>query len=447
MPKRYEKIEFNNFANGRSSDVFIKEDSFGDSFQIAVDNKKARIQNAWTGIAKGTMDEDDIETHNGVTYRISGANVYTFNGSAFTLFQNIGAVTIYNIYSVDEKLYLFCSNGQWKLNDAGTDFALVAGTNVISLQSYSGPVKNEDGYTYFMEMVSGKAKLYKTNDDFLTKTLVYDTKSSFAGKSLANIQGFIYFNNGSKILRVTKKGTEIACEKNGFFSRFSKEFAIILSAERNYRLKIYLFNGFTITEIGEIRGGTYGEAGIFFDGVYAYIDFLEFNNAGTELMIAHILKIDKEGHVFKLWSHDYSGDGVVPFDFRMYDKYLIFSSANDSKWYLQNELFESSGYVDSGVINVGEHAPAHVLIRHAPLEANTSVKLYVKKDRTSSFGSSVVTNAVVGSTNTKYNFPKNYGKVDFMELQVQLLTSNSANTPHEVEFIYLYNPTGLESSL
>jgi hypothetical protein len=107
--------------------------------------------------------------------------------------------------------------------------------------------------------------------------------------------------------------------------------------------------------------------------------------------------------------------------------------------------FVSSGTLDSGVMSLGEFVPKQLILRHKPLPAGTSVKVYADFDKSGSWGSAIITSATTGALKEKYTFT-NSAVRDFFAFRVELLTSAPTVSPSEIELTFLYQPLGLENS-
>jgi hypothetical protein len=448
MPKRYEKVEFKSFANGVSNTDFIEENAFANTFQIKVKNNKGSIHEAWAGIAKpGSSLEKDMETHNGKAYSANSTSIYTFNGTAFSVFQNLGGTEpILKMFRANEKLFAQKgTEGVFLLNQDETSFSAVGGTSTtIYPIDHTSVAVSDDGYIYFFRQNGTKTELWKTNDNFVTSTLVFDLRSSYQTGCIANINGYIYFAFHNKLMRVTKTGVEVAVTSDSgafTFSQFNKEYTLLFSKD-NKDVKVEYFDGFRKELVKKIKNAGLGDGKPFFDGQYTYLEI------ATEPTTSNIFKIDSAGNAFKIWEADVSSGYPSPWVIRSWNGAVIFSSANDSKWYQTTEdIFATTGYIESGIISKGEHAPIRVIARHKPLLSNTGIKIYYSKDRSGSYGASVFTNAVAGSVRTEYDFPNTIGKISFMEIKVELTSSDSTKTPEDVEFDYIYKPLGLETSV
>lgn len=448
MPKRYEKVEFKSFANGISNTDFIEENAFGNTFQIEIKNNKASIDEVWTGYAKPSFgNERDMEVHNGQAYLIDGKKVYKFNGTSFSVFQDLGGFeNIGKIFSVGEKLFVTKgTEGVFLINEQSSLFNHVSGTDG-SVEADSGHVAlSDDGSIYFFQSNGTKTNLKKTNDDFVSATTVFNMRSGYSRGSIANINGFIYFAFENKLMRVTKTGVEVAATSDNsafMFSEFGREYVLLVSGEKGSVIIEY-FDGFQKKLIKKIKNGNTSEGEPFFDGHYTYIEI--YSEEGPT---SSIFKIDKEGNSFKIFEANISLGYPSTWVTRNWGGTIIFSSANDSKWYKRTaDVFSTAGYIESGIISKGEHAPIRIIARHKPLLSNTGIKIYYSKDRSGSYGASVFTNAVAGSVRTEYDFPNTVGKVSFMELKIELTSSDSTKTPEDVEFDYIYKPLGLETSV
>lgn len=447
MPKRYEKVEFKSFANGVSNTDFIEENAFANTFQIKIQNNKGSIDEAWSGIARpGSTQERDMEVHNGRAYTVEGKKVYTFNGTTFSVFQDFGGTENISIFKANEKLFIQKGpEGTFVLNENENSFVAIGGTSDEIYPMGTDVAVGDDGFIYFFHDTGTSTEVWKTGDDFFSSTKVFKLRSGYNSGCIANINGFIYFSSAKDLMRVTKTGVETAATSNAGpynFSQFNKEYTLLFCYD-NKDVKIEYFNGFRKELIKKIKNAALGEGRPFYDGIYTYIEL--FPPSGTT---SQLWKFDKEGNAFKIWEADTSLGYPNPWVIRSWEGKIIFSSANDGKWYqTTNGVFATAGYIESGIISKGEHAPIRIIARHKPLLSNTGIKIYYSKDRSGSYGASVFTNAVAGSVRTEYDFPNTIGKISFIEVKVELTSSDSTKTPEDVEFDYIYKPLGLETSV
>lgn len=449
MPKRYEKIEFKSFANGVSNTDFIEENAFANTFQIKVQNNKGSIDQAWTGISTPGGDyEKDMEVHNEIGYKTWGTKVYKFNGTTFTLFQNFGGMQAVKLFKANEKLFINkAPEEMFILNEDETSFEPIGGTSdQIYPETGTDIAASDDGFIYFYNYnyVESKYEIWKTNDNFFSATMVFRLRGGYNTGCMANINGFIYFPSGRNIMRVTKTGVEVATTSESgvfYFSQFHTDYALLFSSVAT-GTKVEYFDGFQKILVKIIKGGDFlAESKPFFDGTWTYIEI-----ASEEAY--NLYKFDRNGNAFKVWEGTNQAAYPYPYVTRKLGGQIIFSSLNDNKWYKKTtDTFLPAGYIESGIISKGEHTPIRIIARHKPLLSNTGIKIYYSKDRSGSYGASVFTNAVAGSVRTEYDFPNTIGKISFMEIKVELTSSDNTKTPEDVEFDYIYKPLGLETSV
>ncbi len=105
-------------------------------------------------------------------------------------------------------------------------------------------------------------------------------------------------------------------------------------------------------------------------------------------------------------------------------------------------IFELSGYLETSIINKGENVPIQIIVRHKPLPADTSVKIYQKFDHASSY-TLILTSDTDNAVKKKYNFPKGT-LCDFIQFKIELLTTDDTKTPEDIDLTFIYKPLGLE---
>ena len=174
------------------------------------------------------------------------------------------------------------------------------------------------------------------------------------------------------------------------------------------------------------------------DEDFIYRDLIIFNgkdfyhtNKGTSSLI--FLDAGKIGDTFMILTD------------REYDGQL----ANVTNYALQhdyNKKFYSTGYAETEIQDLGEISPKQIILKHDPLPANSSLKLYFRKDKDSSWGTVLDTFTTLDSVKNIYSFPKGFGAVDFSQFKCELLTSDNISTPFAVSLEFLYLPIGLANS-
>lgn len=93
--------------------------------------------------------------------------------------------------------------------------------------------------------------------------------------------------------------------------------------------------------------------------------------------------------------------------------------------------------------------PAYLIIKHDPLPANATIVVKAKSDRAATFATTLLTNNTDNSVRQSVELKTTLSKVNFLEFEVTITNSLDASTANQVknlQLIYLYTPTGLETA-
>lgn len=98
--------------------------------------------------------------------------------------------------------------------------------------------------------------------------------------------------------------------------------------------------------------------------------------------------------------------------------------------------------LETGEIDMATHAPRRLVLRHNPLLAGHTVKVYVRFDRASAY-TLILTSDTDGAVIKTYDWPAGSGPYDFVEFKIELQTTDTATTPGGVDLEYIYLPLSL----
>ena len=153
--------------------------------------------------------------------------------------------------------------------------------------------------------------------------------------------------------------------------------------------------------------------------------FLEFDMADDEM----ILFVAEQGNVLYLGVEN---TGASP-GFKVYNDYAA-----------TGEIFQPTGYAETSIVDDGEVVPKQLVLKHAPLDSNCSVKVYKDFDRSGTY-TLVLTSNTAAAIKKKYTFPA--GTIlDFAQFKIELITTDSSETPEDIQLDFLYLPVGLENA-
>ena len=79
------------------------------------------------------------------------------------------------------------------------------------------------------------------------------------------------------------------------------------------------------------------------------------------------------------------------------------------------------------------------------MTANAWIKVYVKKDGASSWGSAVIDSTTLNAVKKSYDFPDG-DELRTIEFKIELGTDDDSETPEDPELEFIYLPLGLANS-
>ena len=290
--------------------------------------------------------------------------------------------------------------------------------------------------------------LYKTTD-FLNYTLVADYLDTFDDiKEIEDFEGFTYFVVDNRIFKI-ENGIPLLIKK------FSTTKLIHLFANKE-KMVIAYFISKTKVRVILYDGADFVDAKIITTtDEFDYLKFLLATTDETYFVIRQnsatpkeeMYKIKNDNSAFKLASFSHATSNYTDGGTIINEKF-IFAIVNQTppysyKFYTDSQ-YNASGNLESSIYEKGEIVPKQLILRHKPLLANTSVKVYYKFDHSAAY-TLVLTSNTTGAIKKKYTFPA--GTIfDFAQFKIELITTDATKTPEDVQLEFLYLPVGLENA-
>lgn len=457
MAERYKKIIFSSFDKGSEFD-FHEEGGFKTSDGIIIDDKTKKPK-----LLKDTAIEDiagmeivceySMQEYNGDLYvfvadqatGISKIYISTGGTGALTLYKDLGAGngSPAHLFIAQGKLYAKTDTHKLYVHDWGaSNFVYVS---LLGPRSIGRCVDLEE-WSYYTVGDS----IYRTKDGFLTAEAIGPAPQGFEIEFMAAFQGYIYFQIKNDFVRMDKNGKTEVIRNFPNIPRFKKssQSTLFIFVSDGKKIDIFAFDGYQIKKIKKINA--YENVWpLSFDGELLYFYAIYSSIIGNQ--IYHFYGINEDGHIFRFQNFLKTEDGLASDVVKIKDKLIYNGSKPTSPWNArisrETANYVISGGIETGIINKTKIIPIAAIIRNKPLGAGTSIKLYAKKDQSSTWGTALMTSDTAGAVEKQYDFPNTYGKVTFLELRIELLTTDTTKTPEDVEIVFIYSEVGIESSL
>lgn len=466
---RYEKIKFKDFSAGEL-DQYSDEIGIQSSDKVILENKTLNSCyqlektefSGYSDLSGAFLHPYDNRRYI-LTTRDSDNHLCLFSFPAGT-----GTLTLYKDFGVDcngISLSYFKGLTIVKYSLSGVYYLAYTDTPNISASwiIIPFPLEGLTTTTYQDKKIALKSLGYYsdvsdlyTSDDGINYNL---KKSNFPGTSLINIGESLFSYSSRRSMTLYKINSDFSTEvfKRGFKFTSIAGFNDILFYTYTqyiafYPSILYITTMYTMTEDGTISifkvfpEHIYPEfIGSTHDKLYFYV------STNTSPSTIDIYSIDKNGAIIKEYS--YSDDNS-------YLWYLLSdSSSNDFLSYDETgepifavQLFTDKAknrVSDSGfettIVDKGEILPKQIILKHDPLITGTSVEVYARKDKATSWGSIILTSNTAGSIKKKYTFPKNT-KCDYIQYKIIMKTTDTTKYVNNIELEFLYQKCGLANS-
>ena len=284
-------------------------------------------------------------------------------------------------------------------------------------------------------------KIYYS-DDGISFTLLVTLDSLFSYNRLEYLNGYLYVDHwksggaGASLIRISLSG-EIQDE--------------IISVDSVYKFDFFVFSGNLYVLIDKlflfrVDGVSLIPVFVFENEIliifsFGIIDsFFFFDKTSDEIIVMNLLE---------KFSRPYKKGSAVKW-IQMIYKYdnadTIALCENDSNILcaiIYEDAHTASGDVQTRLVKLKSRGvPKQIVLRHKALTANAWVKVYVKVDQASSWGSAVINSNATNAVRKVYNFPAGT-ELDFIEFKIEYGTDDSGETPEDATLDFIYLPVGL----
>lgn len=251
---------------------------------------------------------------------------------------------------------------------------------------------------------------------------------------MAGMSGFLYYVEDYTLFRF-ENGERVSVRTFSFLPRIMSlgDDMLFIFGPVGSDVAMYLFDGDSFSELDPLVGVGNPLP------LYSFAQNAMFACNSTE-----VYQVTHEGAVFRMYALPSGKVGTSGVRFKNSDLISTQGTANKVRIY-RNYNYRTAGTFETSILDEGEIIPIQLILRHKPLPANTSVKVYVKKDHAGSW-TLLLTSNTVASVKKKYDFANGYGVMDFAQFEIELLTTDASVTPDDVQLTFLYSPTGLENA-
>jgi hypothetical protein len=463
MPQRFETIRFGTFAKGETLSEFSENPSLSISSKLQL-NKNDRIKLAplfekhTIGSAYFYGSGDKIwgeYNEQGTIYFFIAVNVagtdhaylYSYDGSAApTLRKDFGAgLPEQIIFSKDHIIVQFLSDATGDLEWYWSKTPTVSGswTNIVAMDNKTMlDWARVDSRIYATvqngSLTTKKADLYISDDDGETWTL---HQSTAPVQLLVESSGFLYGYTAKGALRVMENNTWRLVDRSIGYGTLHDIGGLL----RLYGFDkvIREFDGLSIRKtrtipiserpyyVGETNTGSFfkylnssNEYVVYFvdrDGVL--MAFASFASMPDPNQLKGLLR--STGDVYFALTND-DNAGTVSIHSNYAGKY------------------EGAGNMETENVDKGEIIPKQLIVKHDPLPASTSVKVYYQFNKSGSY-TLVLTSDTDGAVKKAYTFTAGT-KIDLAKFKVQLETTDATKTPENISLEFLFVPVGITNA-
>lgn len=478
MSKRYKSIIFDDFSGGRGQKMYdIKESSkYYDDSNI-LPNKDGQPEPAptftYSAFANAIphadsnfkiQHSDSLDGYVFFTTYLTGDYLKVYRaslGGSFSERVSVSAVeNVYRGFSAFSRFYVHYFDGTDFLlkymSSGGT--SLTATTSTISEQINSHAYNGSILYLSFAQKIiqSIDGINFSTFVDFATLNL-YPTKLFF-------IDNFLYgfLTNGRNrciFVRFFSDGTyqEI---RSFIVDDDYIDFAII----DNYRVCVSVFNiRLGLVDLYEynsdtnicqkklsINSHTYTNCRIHSFIHNQFLVNLEYASGADYIWETFLFNSDFSYFHLHNFSANYEVQHVIPDEQFPYFQTIGNGTGYARMYYINYNNFSGISFLYLPTIPLRGACPRQLIVRHSALSEATShdvsaIDIYVKKDKATSWGSSILTSNTIGAVSKKYNFPIG-DNLEYIQFAIGLTPNTDNEIPQDFELEFLYIPTGLNDS-
>lgn len=443
MGDRYKSHYFKDFSGGEGQ-RFLSENNTkyhaSSKIQVSGITKKIALQ-------KDLVSNSLVDSVTDRNIATDGTYLYVviFTGGAWKLYSSTDGESWSLIFTFagtytdntrigykDGKLFIFFGSGHIAVStDGGSSWTYTITSQIEVARMFVSYWAELDGYIYYQCVGVTGPRIVRTKD-FVTIETVYEHIGDVDMEQLIEFDGFIYFVIENRLFRI-EDGQPVRIrtfQDYPMIIPIGKEQMAIIVRGTSYS-KTFLFDGASFQEFARLTGYTTGRP--LFEA-YGYAFFIMYNGSTYD-----IFKINTAGEIFK----EYTDTGFMEtgIHFKDYDIFMDYGlTVKKSKNY------KLAGTLDLPIIDEGDIIPVALVVRHKPLIAGTAVNIYAKKDQAASWGTALLTSTTTSAVKKEYKFPNGGQKCSFVQLEIELTSNSSSNTPDDVSLEFIYLPAGLKNA-
>ena len=460
MSERYKTIIFDDFSDREQCDVITPtEKSFKMSNEIVFENGKIKLaknvkNDAFYSLSLYLEGVKCAFTYNDKLHilgndEVTGENrikkidvagtvtiMHTFSGGGNELFKFFifrGKAIVAMLDGTHKIQYASLTMSSWtNCNTIGTgyvmkDFVIVDDRLFVLCQEYATDV-NEIYYS----------------DDGIDFTLLTTLDSEYGYSDFNYLDGYFYVrlwkhSGENELIRISTSG-EIQ-EK-------------IITADITYDLKTFVFNGHLYFLID--KRFLYRVVGSSLKPVFNFEnDVLFMESSGIVNSVSFWDSTDDEIITMNLFEKFSRPFNVISALDRVYSIHKVSNNNTFLLGYLSTDgkvaIYENK-YISPGSVQTytfrpekGSFCPVQITALHKPLTANAWVKVYIKKDGASSWGSAVIDSNTTSAIKKSYDFPAG-DDLRTIEFKIEYGTNDDAETPKDAILEFVYLPLELANS-
>ena len=457
---RFETVIFDDFSDGEQCDIVEPtKKSFKMSNQLAFENGKIKLAKdikndvfyalslyldglkcAFTYSDKLYILGNNEATGENRIKRIDTSGnittIHTFTGGGNELFR---------FFIFRDKAIVSMLDGTYKIQYASLVMTSWTNCNTIGAGYVMKDFVIVDNRLFVLcqEYSTDENRIYYS-DDGISFTLLTTLDSKYGYNDFNSLDGYFYlrlwkYSGENELIRITTSG-EIQEE--------------VITADITYNLKTFVFNGhlyflvdkrFLYRVVGSSLEPVLNfENDVLFMESSGIIDFVSFWDSTDDEVITMNLseKISRPFKVPSALTRIYSLHKV-----NNNYTFLLGYLSSDGKVAIYDYNYISPGSVQTYTFRPkkGSFSPIQLTVLHKPLTANAWVKVYIKKDGASSWGSAVIDSNTTSAIKKSYDFPTG-DDLRTIEFKIEYGTNDDAETPEDAILEFVYLPLELANS-
>ncbi len=471
MQSRYKKIDFKDFLGGRGQIFSDSSDpkKFLVSNQIVADlfTKKLKLafDTNYQTLAYGSNSDGKIlEVYGDISSLWTRVIAYDYNttnemrllgrGDNYGVFSDLNTVEVGGYVEND---YLVFFKGKMLAFYEGRYSYVAVGNTWVHMGAWITshmPIHHcisADGWLY---LVNGYGNIYRSFDGLVWEVYFDGYSVGVRFNAVADLGGFLYgimsqggfvrnslirFENGIPVVLYNFYNDNVQSSLLSFCDY------LVIADVIDGKIVLYKYDKSQLEQIGLIDDHVFSGVSLFYSS-YRELYFVGQCDNGLSEDYRYLYVLNSFGGIFKIKDFGiYKNVGAIV---GYKGKILIQVSDVDGEYIwihdTGTEKYQSSGTCETSIMDKGKHVPCYLIVRHDPLATGTSVKVYAKYNKASSWSVALLTSNVVGSVSCIVKLDGS--EVDFSQFKLELLTTDTSKSPQNVELTFLYIPVGLEFS-